>query len=474
MNTTSMSRSSLARIAILATTAALTSASAPAADSTTGARRPVAISAASATAPDVPDRLDLPTAIKYALENNFAIRQARERIREQEGLIVEIKSRALPNASVNSIYGLTDRELNSDSQAPGAGTRDTEYWSIALEVRQVLYSGGGVKNALDAQKLARESALLELEAVINTALLDVRTRFYNVLLAREQTKVQEENVRLLREQLQTAKNRFEAGASSNFDVLRAEVAVANAQPGLIRARNGYRIAIDELRQSLGYANTRTDSVRKTPEFVGTLDFTPVNYDLPTAITDARNNRPELKRLEKLELAREAAVKVAKSDYQPDLAVVGGYELRKNNFSNKFSNSLDGWTIGLQSNWAIFDGRATAGRVAQARSQLNQSRLLTSESTLAVEVEVRRAHSSLQEAAELAESATKVVAQAEEALRLADARYAAGTATQLDVLEARVALTDSRNNQLQANYSYNVAVAAMRKAIGSADPFVVKP
>jgi outer membrane protein TolC len=168
------------------------------------------------------------------------------------------------------------------------------------------------------------------------------------------------------------------------------------------------------------------------------------------------------------------VKVAKSDYQPDLAVVGGYELRKNNFSNKFSNSLDGWTIGLQSNWAIFDGRATAGRVAQARSQLNQSRLLTSESTLAVEVEVRRAHSSLQEAAELAESATKVVAQAEEALRLADARYAAGTATQLDVLEARVALTDSRNNQLQANYSYNVAVAAMRKAIGSADPFVVKP
>jgi outer membrane protein TolC len=338
----------------------------------------------------------------------------------------------------------------------------------------VLYSGGGVKNALDAQRLARESALLELESVINAALLEVRTRFYNVLLAREQIKVQEENVRLLGQQLQTAKNRFEAGTSSNFEVLRAEVALANAQPGLIRARNGFRIAIDELRQSLGYTNPRAESVRKLPEFIGSLEFTPVSYDLQDALAQGRANRPELKRLEKLELAREAGVKVARSDYQPNLALVGGYELRKNNFSNRFRESLDGWTIGLQSNWAIFDGRATAGRVAQARSQLNQARLLTSESTLAVEVEIRRAYSSLQEAAELAESATKVVAQAEEALRLADARYAAGTATQLDVLEARVALTDSRNNQLQANYSYNVAVAAMRKATGSADPFIKKP
>jgi outer membrane protein TolC len=464
MNKKSMSRLALALLSASAALASLAQASSP---------RPRPVSAAQPAPPDVPPRLDLKGAIGFAVENNFAIRQARERIREQEGLIVEIKAQVLPNASLNSLYSLTDRELSSDRGFGAAPDKDQQYWSIALEVRQLLYSGGGVKNALDAQKLARESALLELQGVINDALLDVRTRFYNVLLTREQIGVQEENVRLLREQLQTAKNRFEAGSSSNFEVLRAEVAVANAQPALIRARNGYRTAIDELRQALGYANPRAESVRKIPEFLGTLDFQPVNYDLQKALDDARANRPELKRLEKLALAREAGVKVAKSDYQPDLALVGGYELRKNNFSDRFKNSPDGWSIGLQSNWAIFDGRATAGRVAQARSQLNQARLLTAETTLAVEVEVRRALSSLQEAAELAEAAQKVVAQAEEALRLADARYAAGTATQLDVLEARVALTDSRNNQLSANYSYNVAVAAMRKAVGAADPFVTK-
>jgi len=424
--------------------------------------------------PDVPAKLDLQNAIKYALENNYAIRQARERIREQEGLIVEVKSLALPNASINSSYTTNADELSSDRGGGPNSPGDTQNWQIALNVRQTLYAGGGVRAALDAQKALREAALLDLQATINDALFEVRTRFYNVLLAREQIKVQESNVQLLQEQLTIARNRFEAGASSNFEVLRSEVALANAQPALIRARNTFRTAIDELRQSLGYHNHRTESLRKVPEFLGTLDFTPVSYELETALVAARENRPELRRLSRLEDARVAGVRNAKSGYYPDLALVGGYQFRKSGFSNRFAESLDGWVVGLQSDWAVFDGRATAGRVAQARSQLNQARLLTEESTLAIEVDVRRSLSSLQEAAELADAARKVVAQAEEALRLADARYSAGTVTQLDVLEARVALTESRLNQIQANYSYNVAAASMRRALGEADPFVLNP
>jgi outer membrane protein TolC len=89
------------------------------------------------------------------------------------------------------------------------------------------------------------------------------------------------------------------------------------------------------------------------------------------------------------------------------------------------------------------------------------------------VEVRRAHSDWQQATELAEASARVVEQATEAVRLADARYNAGTGTQLDVLTAQVELTTARNNQLQAYYGYNVAVAALRKAMGQADEFVTK-
>ncbi len=419
--------------------------------------------AAASAAPDVPDRIDLRGAITYALDNNYAIQQARERIREQEGLIVEVKSRAIPNVGLNSSYTKTDDDLVQ------AGRSDQD-WSIALEVRQALYAGGGISAALDAQKITREAALLDLKASINDAILLVRTRYYEVLLAREQIGVQEQNVQLLKEQLLNAKNRFEAGTVSNFEVLRAEVELANAQPALISARNRQRTSIDQLRQAIGYSNTERENLRKTPQFIGTLDFQPVAYDLQQALDSARLNRPDLLRLEQVAKAREVGIQIQKSNYQPTLDLVGGYQVVKNSASDRFRDSLDGWVVGVQSSWAIFDGRATAGRVAQARSQLRQAELSVGEQSLAVEVEVRNALSSLQEAGELAEAATKVVAQAEEALRLADARYGAGSATQLDVLQARVSLTQSRTNQLEANYRYNVALANVRRAIGEPDTY----
>jgi outer membrane protein TolC len=98
-------------------------------------------------------------------------------------------------------------------------------------------------------------------------------------------------------------------------------------------------------------------------------------------------------------------------------------------------------------------------------------LLIEESILAVDVEVRRSHSSLIEAWELVDASGKVVEQADEALRLAQVRYDAGTATQLDLLTSQVELTRAKLNQLQAYYRYNVALAAMRKAIGQADPYI---
>lgn len=424
------------------------------------------------TSPDVPDQLDLPTAVRYALDNNYAIRQARERLREQEGLILEVRGSILPNVSLFSNYSRSDEELSSDVGPIGtAPDGDQQYWSFSLEARQLLYSGGGARAAVDAQRLVREASLLELQSIINDQLLQVRSKFYEILLRREQIQVQEQNVRLLEEQLQTARNRFEAGSVSNFDVLRAEVELANAQPALIRARNGFRIAVEELRQLIGYDNRDDQNVNRVPEFVGELTVQPVSYDIADALRTAREQRPELQRLDRVQAAREAGVEIARSGYKPDLSLVAGYQLRKHNFSERFGDSLDGWTVGVESNWPIWDGGATRGRVMRAASQLEQARLQRAEAMLIVDVEVRRALSSLQEATELAAAAGRTVDQAEEALRLANARYAAGSATQLDVLAAQVSLTQARDNQLEASFSYNTAVAAVRRALGQTDALV---
>jgi outer membrane protein len=423
-----------------------------------------ALSAQPAPQQPVPDTLDLKTAVTFALQNNFAIRQARERIRQQEGVVIEVLAREIPNVAANGSYQRNDTAL-SQSFPPSDRS-----WQINLTASQVLFAGGGVRSAVKSSKLAREAAMLDLQAVINDALLQVRTAFYGVILAREQIKVQESNLELLQQQLKTVTDRYEAGTVSSFEKLRAQVAVANAQVPLITAKNNYRLAIESLRQALGFTTNKPDSVRKVPDFVGTLDFTPVNFDLQTAFDAAHANRPDVERLARLAEAREESVKTARSGYYPNVSAFGGWALRKG-AGNAFRDSEDGWLIGVQSQWNIFDGRATAGRVTQARSVLEQSRLALTEAQLAAEVEVRRAFSQWQQANELAEASRLVVDQATEAVRLANARYGAGTATQLDVLQAQTELTTARTNQIQAYYSYNVAVAALRKAMGQSDEFV---
>ena len=408
----------------------------------------------------VPAKLDLEYALAFAIDNNFPIRQAKERIRQQEGVLLEIRSAQIPNVTASGGYQRNAVEISQNG-------RD-QAWAFDITARQVLFSGGGVTASVKGQQLQIEAAVLEFQSVINDALLDVRVRFFTVLVNREKITVQEKNVELLQRQLQDVKNRFDAGTVSNFEVLRAEVALANAQPALITARNDYRLAIEELRRSLGFVTATEPNVTKIPEFLGTLEFQPASFELRSALATARAQRPDLLRLEKLESSAEQGVFASRASYYPNVSLFGSYDWRQSPTTIPTKSSLDGWTIGLQSQWAVFDGRATAGRVAQARSLLEQAKLSLAETQLSVDVDVRRAISTFQQANELAEASKKVIEEAEESVRLANARFGAGTATQLDVLQSQTDLTTARLNQLQAYYSYNVAVASVRRAIGLPD------
>lgn len=416
----------------------------------------------------VPEKLDLQTALAYAVDHNFAIREARERIRQQEGVVVEVTAGMLPSVAASSSYSFNDKEISTSLPATDKS------WGISLSVNQTLYAGGAVSASNQAARLSRDAAMLELQGVINDQLLLVRTKFYTVLLNHERISVQEANVKLLEEQLRTARNRFDAGAVSHFEVLRAEVALSNGKPPLIQAKNDFRLAVEELRQVLGFTTRDFNNLSKIPDFVGSLEVKTAEVpELAGEMSTARENRPEIKRIDKLADAGKAGVEVARAGYKPTVGVYGRYDFARGTPTTAWSDRRDGWTAGVQAQWNIFDGRATAGRVVQAKSKLNQMRLSLDETQLAIDVEVRRAHSLLQQAKELVESTGAVVSQAEEALRLATVRYGAGSAMQLDVMTSQVALTEARLNQLSAFYNYNVALASLRKATGRADNVVTK-
>jgi outer membrane protein TolC len=254
----------------------------------------------------------------------------------------------------------------------------------------------------------------------------------------------------------------------HFNVLRAGVAVANERPALIQARNNYRIAKNNLANLLGY-NLPRDIWEDIPlNLSDTLEARPYHIELPEAIAQALANRTELAALRKqVQLERENIVN-AKSGYKPTVQVFAGYSWYNAQFTPPvdLDHDIRGWNAGAQLSWDIFDGMLTRGKVIQAHALYEKSRTDVEDRGRQIELEVRTDYSLFIEAQEVLDSQKTVQAEADEALREAEARAAAGTGTQLDVLDAQTSLTQARTTEIQALHDYATARARLERAVGA--------
>jgi outer membrane protein TolC len=169
-------------------------------------------------------------------------------------------------------------------------------------------------------------------------------------------------------------------------------------------------------------------------------------------------------LRKAERLRHEDLIVARAGYRPSLQAFGGYQFRSPSFSD-LDNELHGWEAGVQMSWSPWDGGQTRGKIVEAQARLDRARIDIEDEQRRIELDVRTTYSQFVEAKEVLESQKKVQEQAEEALRLAESRMHAGSATQLDVLDAQTALTDARTTQVQALHDYSVARAKLKRSIG---------
>ena len=122
-------------------------------------------------------------------------------------------------------------------------------------------------------------------------------------------------------------------------------------------------------------------------------------------------------------------------------------------------------MGGQVSWDLFDGLLTHGKVMQAKAEHEKSQNDVAEEGRQIELQVRTSYSDFVEATEVLDSQKTVLAEAEESLREAQARFDAGTGTQLDVLDAETSLTQARAINAQALHDYDATRARMERAIG---------
>jgi outer membrane protein TolC len=417
--------------------------------------------------------LPLVDALNLALQQNSTIRKAKADLETSHGIVIQTRAIAMPKVRASGNYTEVDqRDIDTFPQSilaslpAGASiVQAHENWRTDVQLVQSLYEGGRLLSAFRAARLVKEEALLRYETAVADTLLATRLAYYDVLLAAQQIVVNEASVNLLGKELEDQQRRFDAGTVPRFNVLRAEVAVANARPALIRARNNHRIAKNTLSNLLGYNLPREIWEDIPLQLTDKLEAEPFHLELPAAIDRALEKRTELGAVRKQEQLQRENLINARAGYLPSLQAFAGYNAHNYQFSDDPGQDRHGWNVGAQVNWDIFDGMLTRGRVQQARAQHERSQADLEDTGRRIELEVRTAYSSFIEAREVLESQQKVQEEADEALRLARARAEAGTGTQLDVLDAETSLTQARTTQVLALHDYAAARARLDRAIG---------
>ena len=443
-------------------------------------------------------RFTLRQAIEIALQQNPDILRARQEIERTKGLVVEVRSQALPQVEAQAAFQQTDPNLRngggggfSDGDGDGNGATPTptatavptatpdggdgnvsapgitnNSYNLRFQVSQLIFAGGAVRGQISAAMFTSDSSYFALRNTVDQVISTVRTQFYQVALNRALIGVQEQSIRLLESQLQDQQNRFEAGTVPRFNVLQAQVALSNQRPDLFTARNNLRIAQLQLAKTLGldFDPRRGDS--PPLEIVGDLSYEPRHMPLTDAIAVATQRRAFLKQQRAAIFNQRDQIRIALAGYLPTVRASSGYEFRSSPFSDNIRDVSSGYTVGATGNWPIFDGFQTAGRVKQARAQLATAEINYDDAVRQVELEVQQAYSNLQQGSELIRSQTENVAQAEEALRLASARLSAGAGTQLEVLNSRVEVTRAQSVRLEALFSYASAQAEFDRVTAS--------
>ncbi len=425
-----------------------------------------AVSAAETNAPAWLARpLSVADALNVALAQNATLLKAKNDLQAAHGLVVQTRAVALPQVVASGKY--QDEELTLLQTIPGTTISSPhQNWNTGVQIVQNIYTGGKLIAAIKAAKVTDQQALAQYQTAVADTLLTVRLAYYDVLLAAQQITVNEASVKLLDKEREDQQRRYDAGTVPHFNVLRAEVSVANEKPKLISARNQYRIAKNNLANLLGYDLPRDIWENLPLNLTDTFDTAPWDVVLPDAIQQALACRTELTALRKQVELQKLNIVNARSGYQPTVQAFAGYNWVNSQFKDNSSDYFDGWTIGAQMNWNIFDGLLTHGKVIQAKAQAAHAQTDLADQSRQIELAVRMAYSDFIEAREILESQSKVQEQADEALREANARADAGTGTQLDVLDAETSLTQARTTQITAQHDYVAARARLERAIGS--------
>jgi len=419
-----------------------------------------------------PIALSLERAIELGLENDEALRQAMEGVEGARAEVAQARSNALPHLTISGQYGRNilkpafflpeEFREGPDSPAKVEIGEDNEFYGQAT-VTQILWAAGRLSAGLVAAEEFLSSYQMQERAVADYVRFSVKEAYFTALLAQCALDIENRAMAETEEAARIARASFEQGTVSRFDLMRAEVELANRKAPLVKARNDYDQALFTLCRRCGL------DLDAEIELTDSLEMTDRPENLEGLIGAMRETSAEIRALEHYIAARKQFLRIAKAERYPMLQLSAYYGIQTQ-WSEGFTPDEEliakvaAVQVGLQI--PIFDGFNAKGKINKAAADLRSAELDLERVNRDKELAVRQSWLALENAVTALEGRREAVALAEEAHRLALVRLENGLATPLERLDAELAMSVARVQLAESLFSYRIALALLELTVGS--------
>lgn len=386
---------------------------------------------------ELPDDVDVEAHVRIALERNPSLRAAEQNVAAMAQRIPQVTSLDDPMLQVAPIGEMAETAAGSVSVMTG--------------VSQRFPLGGKLSAAGRVAEAEVAAALAELKEQRLAIAADVRRAYWSYYRAARAIEVYRENRTILDQFAGSAKAMYEAGRTTQQDVLRIGIELGELDANLATLEQQEGVARSMLNQLM---DRPVDAPLPTPP-QGALDS--LSFELAALTEQAMAMNPKLLQLAATIDAHHERAQLAKLHRIPDLNVSFSYNLVDDDGLSMIANGDDQWWVGFGINLPIWQERLDAAeREARLNALRTASQLAQQRNVIAFQ---------LQEALLAAQTAERratlfrdnIVPQAEQTLDSSMSGYRTGSIDALTV-------TDNRRRLLEFQLMFHDSVAQLNRAL----------
>jgi outer membrane protein TolC len=342
---------------------------------------------------------------------------------------------------------------------------------LTFEVRQLatyafnaaatvpLYTWGALSRRHDAARADEAATREEIRRATHETEFEARRAFYGAVAAEAAVRVVGKALDQQKAFLEIARRRMESGAVPRLDVLKAELGVRRAEATLGETANAARLARERLVTVTLDPRFRESPLRHDAFEAGAL---PAEAD---ALETARASRPDLAALDRQAESLQLAARALDGAALPALAARADFTQQNDAVEDVLRYGSRIYQVGLVLSWDAADAKRNKVRAREVRANERGVRELAHAKRESVDLEVRSALYSAQEAADRVETERRALTVAEEQARVARLAYREGLSTAVEVQDAELALTSTEFALLRAALDLAGAQAQLRLALG---------